>query len=236
MKVCLFDIDGTLVLTGGAGQYAFADSFREVFGIEKINRNVSFAGRSDRGIAGDLFEHHGIENSQTNWEQFQSVYLGHLENQLVKQEGTLLPGVEKLIDQLEAMGDVHIGLLTGNVVAAAERKLEYYGIWDRFAFGGFGDKHPQRNDIASAAREAARTHHRSISPAASPAEASEADQEKIMVIGDTPNDITCARSIGALAVGVPTGHTSSEELEAESPDLLLPNLESGDAILDWFVA
>lgn len=231
MKVCLFDIDGTLVLTGGAGQYAFADTFREVFGIEEINRNVSFAGRSDRGIAGDLFEHHGIENSQSNWEQFQSVYLGHLENQLIKQEGTLLPGVEKLIDQLEAMGDVHIGLLTGNVVAAAERKLAYYGVWDRFAFGGFGDIHPQRNDIASAAREAARTHHQSVSTEANPT-----TPEKIMVIGDTPNDITCARSIGALAVGVPTGHTSSEELEAESPDLLLPNLESSDSILDWFVA
>ncbi len=228
MKVCLFDIDGTLVITGGAGQYAFADTFREVFGIEEINRNVSFAGRSDRGIAGDLFEHHDIENSQSNWERFQAVYLGHLEKQLVEREGTLLPGVVRLIDQLEELGDVHIGLLTGNVVAAAERKLGYYGIWNRFAFGGFGDNHPERNDIAHAAREAARVHHQEM-------ELNEDADEKILVIGDTPNDITCARAIGAMAVAVPTGHTSSESLAAAMPDLLLENLESSKAIVDWFV-
>lgn len=222
MKTCLFDIDGTLVLTGGAGMYAFAETFAEDFGVPEISREVPFAGQSDRGIAGNLFVAHGVENTPENWERFREGYVSRLLDHLRRREGLVLPGVFRLLDRLEALGDVHIGLLTGNVAAAAEIKLSYYDLWDRFEFGGFGDDHPDRNDIAATAVARARERH-----------GSKSDVERIVIIGDTPNDIRCARSVGAYAVGVPTGHTGVDEIAAEGPDLIVETLEDSDAIVAY---
>ncbi len=229
MKVCFFDIDGTLVLTGKAGMYAFADTFRQEFGVKELTNEVTFSGRSDRGIAGDLFEWHGIENSQENWERFQAGYLWHLKVQLEERDGLVLPGVLALLDELEKHDDIHVGLLTGNAVQAAKRKLSYYDLWDRFAFGGFGDHHPDRNDIAAAARDAAIDYHKEKND-------SEPTEERVVVIGDTVNDITCARSIGAYAVAVPTGIVSSDELSSHEPDLLVDTLEQAQPMVDWLLA
>ena len=225
MKACLFDIDGTLVLTGGAGMFAFAETFAEDFGVPEISREVPFAGQSDRGIAGNLFVAHGIENTHENWRRFREGYVARIEDHLRRREGLVLPGVFALLDRLESLGDVHIGLLTGNVAAAAETKLRYYDLWHRFAFGGFGDDHPDRNDIAATAVARARERHGS-----SPNGAASAD-ERIVVIGDTPNDVRCARSVGAYAVAVPTGHITAEELATTKPDLLVETLEDADAIV-----
>lgn len=222
MKACLFDIDGTLVLTGGAGMFAFAETFAEDFGVPEISREVPFAGQSDRGIAGNLFVAHGVENTAENWERFREGYTARLLDHLRRREGIVLPGVFRLLDRLEELGDVHIGLLTGNVSAAAEIKLRYYDLWDRFEFGGFGDDHPDRNDIAAAAVARARERHGSAS-----------NEERVVVIGDTPNDVRCARSVGAYAVGVPTGHTSAAELAAARPDLLVETLEDADVIVAY---
>ncbi len=222
MKACLFDIDGTLVLTGGAGMFAFAETFAEDFGVPEISREVPFAGQSDRGIAGNLFVAHGIEDTAQNWARFREGYVARIEDHLRLREGLVLPGVFALIDRLEALGDVHIGLLTGNVAAAAQIKLRYYDLWDRFPFGGFGDDYPDRNDIAATAVALARERHGSAS-----------ENERIVVIGDTPNDIRCARSVGAYAVGVPTGHTSLEELAAAGPDVLVETLEDADEIVAY---
>lgn len=223
VKACLFDIDGTLVLTGGAGLFAFAETFAEEFGVPELSREVPFAGQSDRGIAGNLFLAHGIENTQANWERFHTGYVARIEDHLHRRKGMVLPGVLELIGRLEQLGDVHIGLLTGNVAAAAEIKLRYYNLWERFAFGGFGDDHPDRNDIAAAAVARAREHH-----------GSQAREERVVVIGDTPNDVRCARSVDAFAVAVPTGHTPAKELAAAGPDLLVETLEDSDAIVEFF--
>ncbi|MEM9186851.1 MAG: haloacid dehalogenase-like hydrolase [Planctomycetota bacterium] len=230
MKACLFDIDGTLVMTGGAGQQAFAETFAEEFGVDQISQGVSFAGRSDRAIAMDLFGLHGVDPSQASWDRFQSGYLDRLAAALDRCVGEVLPGVTAVIDALERRGDVLIGLLTGNVRTAARQKLEHYGLWDRFengrpAIGGFGDDFVDRNDIAAAAVAEARGRHgRPTSPA----------DETIVIIGDTPNDIRCARSVEAKAVAVPTGHTPASELRQHTPDLLLDTLEDAEALLAWF--
>lgn len=226
MKACLFDIDGTLVLTGGAGQVAFAQVFEEEFGIAEITSDISFAGRSDRAIASDLMRYHGIEPDQPTWERFIRNYLQRLPVALRECQGEVLPGVVELIQQLQQRGDVLIGLLTGNIERAAEHKLSYYDLWSHFDFGGFGDHHPNRDDIARTAATEARKRHNSDSNA----------EEVIVVIGDTPNDITCARAIGAKAVAVPTGHTPASELEPHQPDLLIETLEDGNQILEWFDA
>lgn len=223
MHICFLDIDGTLVLTGGAGQAAFAQTLSADFGIPEIDAAVSFAGRSDRAIAMDLFRSHGVRASAENWRRFCAGYLARLEKTLVTHQGSVLPGVADFLAALAARGDVAIGLLTGNVREGARRKLGYYGLWEWFPFGGFGDDHIERCDIAAAALSAARQHLNCHSDAAVPG--------KVLVIGDTPNDIACGRSIGATCVGVPTGHTGIETLQRADPDLLVETLEDVGPIL-----
>jgi phosphoglycolate phosphatase-like HAD superfamily hydrolase len=220
MHVVLFDIDGTLVLTGGAGQHAFQLTFAEEFGVETISREVQFSGRSDRAIAMDLFRAHRLEVTPANWNRFRDGYIRRLPAALSARTGHVLPGVHALVDHLSGRDDVLIGLLTGNIRKAAERKLSHYNLWHHFPFGGFGDEHEDRCDIASAAVKAAHKHSTNgISGA-------------VIVIGDTPNDIACARSIGAIAVAVATGGASTESLRDAMPDVLVETLVTPAVIID----
>jgi phosphoglycolate phosphatase-like HAD superfamily hydrolase len=136
--------------------------------------------------------------------------------------------VEGLLEALVARGDVATGLLTGNVHEAARCKLTYYQLWHWFPFGGFGDDHVDRNDIAAAALAAGRSYLNGRLPA--PPSNGHADG-KLIVIGDTLNDITCGRSIGARCVAVPTGHTRADELRSGQPDLLVETLREIEPIL-----
>jgi len=228
MHICFLDIDGTLVLTGGAGQTAFAQTLAADFAISEFDRSVNFAGRSDRAIAMDLFRSHGVEPSAENWQRFRAGYISRMDSALASHQGFVLPGVEQLLTALAARGDVAIGLLTGNVREAARRKLTYYRLWNWFPFGGFGDDHVERCDIAAAALAAAKLHLSSQSYGLS---SNGSDLGNVIVIGDTLNDIDCGRSIGARCVAVPTGHTSAETLRGGRPDLLVPTLEEIGPIL-----
>ena len=223
MATVLFDIDGTLITTGGAGRIAFADTFRELFDVEEICASVAFAGRSDRAIALDLMRLHGIEPSLQNWTRFIEAFLPRLEQALLTSSGSVLPGVLDLLDKLAALPQVSLGLLTGNIVQGAKAKLTRYGLYDRFSFGGYGDDCTDRCDIAAAAMRAARAHQNGTAPANGP----------VLVIGDTPADIQCARSIDAFAVAVATGGASYEELLAAEPDLLMRDLTTPAEILNW---
>lgn len=222
MHICLLDIDGTLVLTGGAGHVAFADTLAAEFGIAEISSTITFAGRSDRAIAMDLFREHGVEPSVENWQRFCASYLNRLDQVLVKRQGYVLPGVEQLLTTLANRGDVALGLLTGNVREGARKKLSHYGLWHWFPFGGFGDDHVERSHIAADALAAGLRHTSGNGSSA---------RGKVLVIGDTPNDITCGRSIGAHCVAVPTGHTKADELRASGPDLLVETLQDIEPIV-----
>ena len=235
MHICLLDIDGTLVLTGGAGQAAFAETLAADFGIPEIDTNVAFAGRSDRAIVADLFRGHGIEPSEANWQRFSAGYLGRLDAALVARPGYVLPGVGELLTALAARGDVALGLLTGNVREGARRKLLHYDLWHWFAFGGYGDEHMERCDIAAAALAAAKSHLNLQSPSPSSNGAAPTHGE-VIVIGDTLHDISCGRSIGARCVAVATGHSPTEELRTGSPDVLLESLADPEPILALFKA
>ena len=228
MHICFLDIDGTLVLTGGAGQDAFGKALAEVFGAPPVTRDVPFAGRSDRAIARDLFVVHGIDDTLENWQRFAESYVRWIDRLLPERDGYVLPGVGELLDALAARGDVALGLITGNVREAARHKLSYYGLWHRFAFGGFGDEHTERNDIAAAALADAR-HHFNGQP-----DGRDPPIGAVVVIGDTLNDITCARSIGAHAVAVPTGRSSADELRTGRPDVVVDTLEDMAPILRLF--
>jgi phosphoglycolate phosphatase len=230
MHICFLDIDGTLLLTGGAGQSAFAETLAIDFGIPEIDANVGFAGRSDKAIAMDLFSSHGIEPSEENWQRFSAGYLSRLEKALVAHQGSVLPGVPALLDALAARGDVAIGLLTGNMREGARRKLCHYGLWDWFPFGGFGDEHMERCDIAAAALVAAELHLNGQPTTSAKSNGTPAARQ-VIVIGDTQHDIRCGRSIGARCVGVPTGITTAQVLRESQPDLFVETLEDIEPIL-----
>jgi phosphoglycolate phosphatase-like HAD superfamily hydrolase len=228
MHICFLDIDGTLLLTGGAGRSAFERTLVEDFGILDVDGQVTFAGRSDRAIAMDLFASHGIEPSPENWRRFCIGYLRRLEEMLHTHQGFVLPGVPELLRALDARGDVALGLLTGNLREGARHKLSHYGLWDWFPFGGFGDEHNERCDIAAAALAAARLHLNA--PSSADGENGKANRQ-ILVIGDTPHDIDCGRSIGAQCIAVPTGNFSASDLRDSQPDVLVETLEDVAPIL-----
>ncbi|HEX6962164.1 MAG TPA: haloacid dehalogenase-like hydrolase [Lacipirellula sp.] len=227
MYAVLFDIDGTLVQTGGAGQLAFAEAFVDEFGVSELSWNVPFAGRSDRAIAFDLMRAHDIPTTEANWERFRGAYLQRLPTALTLRQGRVLPGVVELLDELQRHERPLVGLLTGNLQEGARHKLTYYGLIERFGFGGFGDVSDERCDIAAAAlaeaeRAAAMCNGRKNGNPLT----------GVMVIGDTPHDISCARSIGAFAVAVPTGNTPASDLAAAKPDLLLEDLSDPRPLLE----
>ncbi|HEY7330839.1 MAG TPA: HAD family hydrolase [Gemmataceae bacterium] len=211
MRVCLFDIDGTLIASGGAGKAALEAALAEEFGVPHILDKLQLSGRTDRAIVSDLFRMHVIDDTPENHERLRDAYLRHLPHYL--HAGRVLPGIAELLTYLARRTDVAVGLLTGNVRAGAKVKLGYFGLYDYFAFGGFGDHHLDRDDVAHEAwTEVRRRFNGSVLP------------ESIWVIGDTPLDIRCARAIGAQAVAVATGWHSVTELAAHRPDLLLADL------------
>jgi phosphoglycolate phosphatase-like HAD superfamily hydrolase len=210
MQICLFDIDGTLLRSGGAGKAAMETALQQTFNVALAEEQVSYSGRTDRAIGRDLFRLHGIELSEHNWRLFIDAYLERLPSYLTSMQGVVCPGIAELLDELDTWPDVAIGLLTGNLLAGARAKLGHFGLHERFPFGGFGDHHWERDDVAFEALHAV---HRHLARPVAP--------ERIWVIGDTPLDIRCARAIGARAVAVATGWDAVSVLEAAGPDLLL---------------
>ena len=209
MIACLFDIDGTLLASGGAGKAALESAFSEIFG-KTLRVHVPYAGRTDRAIARDLLHLHDVEPSPENWERLQAGYLARLPQSLNAHQGRVLPGILGLLQALRTRPNVHLGLLTGNVRAGARVKLGHYGLFEHFAFGGFGDHHFDRDDVAREALAAVRTH---VGDHVQP--------DRIWVIGDTPLDVKCARAIGAKVAAVATGQHTIEELRKSAPDVAL---------------
>src|SRR5262245_61638826 len=198
---CLFDIDGTLLSSGGAGKHAMYSAIASEFGVTELNDGVPFAGRTDRAIARDLFAKHDVDDCAENWNRFVRAYLAHLPQALESRPGCVLPGVHALLTALRSRSNVAMGLLTGNLRDGARTKLAHYGIDHFFEFGGFGDHHLDRNDVA---REAiAVLSGRSRVPIA---------DKDVWVIGDTPLDIRCARAVGARVLAVCTGFHCAADL------------------------
>lgn len=221
MHICLFDIDGTLIASGGAGKAALEAALAESFGVPHILDKLELSGRTDRAIIADLFRLHVIDDTPENHERLRDAYLRHLPRFL--SAGRVLPGIADLLAHLAERTDMAVGLLTGNVRAGAKAKLGFFGLYDYFAFGGYGDRHLDRDDVAREAWAEVRRRFNGTIQA-----------ERIWVIGDTPLDIRCARAIGARAVAVATGWHSLAELAEHQPDLLLADLSDPTPLLsNW---
>lgn len=217
-RLLFFDIDGTLLSTGGAGQQAMERALAEEFRISFPFEGVFTAGRTDRGIADEIFGKYRLKDTPAERERFMSSYLDRLPDCLQEVPGALLPGVKDLLQHLTEIEGVHLSLLTGNYREGAWIKLRHFGIEQYFhSFGayagGYGDHHADRNDVAqSALTSAEQTLGRSF------------PLSRICVIGDTPADIHCARAIKARAAAVATGVYSAEQLRPHAPDHLFEDL------------
>ena len=224
MQIWLFDIDGTLVETGGAGHRAMIETMSVEFGTSGNSPSVPFSGRTDRSITADLMAVHAIKDTEENVQRFQRSYLDRLPGSLRRHSGRVLPGVSQWLLVISQHPLAQLGLLTGNLAEAARHKLEYYQLWDFFPFGGFGDCHIDRDDVAVAALAAAEAHlQRPV------------DQCEVWVVGDTPRDISCARAIGAKVIAVATGIHPLAELSQSQPDLLLADLSDVSPLLDVLI-
>ena len=228
MHICLFDIDGTLLNTGGAGQAAMEAAIREELRTTEPVHGVAYAGRTDRAIIGDIFAHYGIEFTEETRERFIASYLRHLPGELSGRPGLILPGVVEMLSHLHAREDVTLGLLTGNILEGARMKLEHHGLADYFDFavGAFGDEHLDRDDVARAAWAAVQERH---------AGSARLDLDRVWVIGDTPADVRCGRAIGAKVLAVATGVYSAEHLAAENPDRLVTDFADAEAVLSLWM-
>ena len=222
-RLLLFDIDGTLVLTGGAGLRAITRAFHELFGVADAFAGVSLAGRTDRYLVEQGLERVGVPATPDTLARVRDRSLAHLAEAIHEPaQGTkaMLPGVPPLLDALAGRGEVHCALLTGNYEAGARIKLEHFDLWRRFSWGAYGDDHADRNDIARAALAAAPSRGVRL-PAPSHA----------IVVGDTPFDVTCARAAGARVIAVATGGHTVDELRACEPDAVFEDLSDLAAVL-----
>jgi len=205
-KLILWDIDGTLIVSGRAGIFALAKAFGKMHGREPDFSKLDVSGRTDKWIARQVLEQQGIEASAENIHAYLEAYLACLQGELQIRPGRVLPGILGLLERFRTDPNIAQGLLTGNLQRGARIKLEHYQVWHYFAFGAFGDDSPIRNELGPHAVKRANANH-----------SVEFAPENIFVIGDTPHDIECGKTIGAKTIGVATGNFSVEVLQRHQP-------------------
>lgn len=221
-RLLLFDIDGTLLLSGGAGTRALNRTFEERFGVAGAFAGIPVAGRTDPLILEEALDRAGVEADAAARRRFLARYCEHFEREILlpgPRKG-LMPGVRGLLDRLRDRPDMACALLTGNIARAARIKLEHFALRRYFACGAYGDDAPRRGDLVPVAVERARRAGIAVASA-----------RQAVVIGDTPLDVQCAAVAGARSVGVATGSFTEEELQRAGADAVLPDLADPEGFL-----
>ncbi len=223
MRTVLFDLDGTLLWTDGAGRRAIHRSLREVLGIEHPAAGFRFDGRTDPEIVRLLAAAAGKPFGDDTVAEVLRRYVALLDEELDRpgHVTTVYPGVRELLAALEGRADCLLGLLTGNVVDGARLKLRSAGLdIARFRVGAFGSDHADRPALPAIARR------RIEALLGAPVRGAD-----VVIVGDTPADVTCGRDIGARAIGVATGSFSVPELLAAGADAALADLSDTGAVV-----
>jgi phosphoglycolate phosphatase-like HAD superfamily hydrolase len=217
-KLLLWDIDGTIMPSTGVGEKAIDAALFKAHGKHGSIHDIDYKGKTDTYITHEMFKMLGIpENSETVHSFFEA-YFEVLPDLLKTTTREALPGVANVLELAHQRKDLVQGLLTGNVSKGAEIKLAHYQVWHYFEFGAFGSDSPNRNDLGPVAQKRAKEIHDIEFP-----------PENIYIIGDTPNDVACAKAIRARCIAVATGAYSVEHLKSLNPDFVLPDLSNPDA-------
>src|SRR4051812_26660902 len=233
-KLVLFDIDGTLVLTGGAGIRAMNRACEEILGTRDALSGIPVAGRTDRIILTDVVARTGHSLDDGLFAQLRDKYVENLHEEIdrpgrpqtTESLGTrghvkaVMPGIRELLDALQAREDVFVGLLTGNFEAGARIKLGHFDLWKYFRCGAFGDDAADRNALVPFALDRARA-----------CGLGDFDYASVVVIGDTPSDVECARAVGALPVAVATGTYSVDQLRKTGAPIVLEDLSDAEGFV-----
>ena len=222
MKLLLFDIDGTLVLSGGAGLRAMNEAFFRLFGLEDRMLRLNLAGRTDTAILQTVMQDNGLSFSVEAQEKFKALYFQLLRKELRDHnpQKRVMPGVRELLSALCRRDHIYLGLLTGNWEQSGRLKLADLNLNRYFSFGAFADDSGIRDELLPFAVRRFSERY-ALHPA----------PEQIYVIGDTPFDIQCARPHGAIAVAVAAAQHNEKQLAAHQPDYLFPDLSDLERVL-----
>jgi phosphoglycolate phosphatase len=228
MRLVLFDIDGTLLNSEGLGRASMRRALGSIFGSPG-NPAYRYDGKTDKQIVRDVMrlEGHSDEHIDSRMDELIETYLEGLRDGVNSGKFNVRPheGVVELLDALQLRKDVVVGLLTGNVESGARTKLTAAGIDpDRFRVNAFGSDHENRPELPAVAQRRASENL-----------GLEIVGERMIVIGDTPADIACGRSLGAKAIAVASGHYTVEQLQAHDPYAVFPSLKNTQQVLEKIV-
>jgi phosphoglycolate phosphatase-like HAD superfamily hydrolase len=225
VRIVLFDIDGTLLRSGGAGRASMERALTEVFGSPGSSE-YHYGGKTDKQIVRDLMRREGFTDDaiDSQMDQLLDSYVAGLAGELEARSRTVLvcDGVIELLDALDKEERVVVGLLTGNIESGARAKLTAAGLDpSRFRVNAFGSDHELRPELPAVAQRRA-----------SELLGVDVHGNRLVIIGDTPADIQCGEAIGARAIAVATGGYTVEQLAAYEPYALFESLADTDAVLN----
>lgn len=220
MKFILFDIDGTLLDSGGAGSTAFNMAFEEMFTIREAFRSIPMAGKTDRQILNEAFERYRIDHANGNVPEFYRNYVRLLRAYIRKTSGHVKPGIREALRELQARKEYILGLLTGNIEEGARVKLDFFGLNSFFSVGAYGSDAEDRNELLPIAVDKLYQLY-SVT----------VDFRDCIVIGDTPRDVGCSKPYGAFSVAVATGPYDAGTLSAAGADMVFDDLSDTQALL-----
>ncbi len=221
-KFVLFDIDQTLLFSGGAGLRAMNLTLKELAGVHDGFADINFAGKTDPQVFKQALAIHGLRTDDDMVAQVTARYLEHFPKQMAKSPAVLKPGVPQILEEIKSIDSVHLGVLTGNLRVSARLKLARFDLNRFFPVGAFGSDREHRNELLPVAiRRLQLIGGISV------------DSADCVVVGDSPRDVECGQVHGARAVAVATGHYPLEELQKTSADLVVPDLSDTKAIVHW---
>lgn len=218
------------MLTDGAGRAALRRALEVIYGTTGPLAAFNFHGKTDPQIVVELLTSAGMEEAEIRgrlssvWPVYLEALDRELEDRRARGRIVLLPGVRELLATLERRPEVKLGLLTGNIEPAARLKLSAAGVSARFDVGGFGSDSEVRVEIARIAVDRCRS---ASGPGETPA---------VVVVGDTPDDVACARAVDATAVAVATGRHSVAELEAAGADAVFEDFNDTGRVVGFVLA
>lgn len=221
MRLILFDIDGTLIDSGGAGTRSLDLALKELFSVENGFYGISMAGKTDTQIIKEGLMKHGM-SADGNVESIVRVYLNHLREEINNDRKHVKPGIYELLENLQQRRESGLGLLTGNLEQGARIKLEPFGLNKYFSSGAFGSDDEDRNNLLPIAVNRFEELFRI-----------KIEIDSCIIVGDTPRDVECAHIYGAMCIGVATGPYSVEDLIAAGADYVFKDLSGNDSLFQF---